>query len=942
MSTVATLIQSIVDSVQESIDDLGPGFRTVVELGTLVTELENLSAMVESESDEIKTIVSHAIGAATEVRDGVLNATKSLADLGPVVGDLSSLTVMLATVKAWQAKTAADRIAARLKKLLNPRPDVAAVLADLEALKELRGGPADTVAFHDYHSLQIAFKSVWEHAFDENLRDLAEQLYVQATALYAEAGKALPDPGTMQDMEALTTFMKETEYVVGDATVSTFPFEVAHWFPQLEPIWEQLSETQRATAIGYAEDVTKFQMDPSWTAMFAKHTEAVEAMVAAPAGSGGKIRRLLNELGKAMSEPHAFDVFAKDSYNYGLLLTHRQEWTPQQYQAGDLRATIPLAPGETRRYSKKVSVKTSRARKEIDKSLSSASLQTSETQRAESEIMKKTDSATNFKMTADTAFKIGIVDVKTTSQFDTHQGAESLSNKKAFREATIKAAQEYKLERNLEISTTTAFDTESTESGEISNPNNEITVTYLFYELQRRYKLHEYLYRVRPVILVAQDVPAPHQIDEAWLIEQRWILGRVLLDDSLRPALDYLSNGFAGDQVSTEILHAQWKHWLKVSKDLEGQVEKQIDVRNAYRDQVAQITLSEDNAKAFDSNIGFFAKSTEKMFGDFTGGALDRIEAKRKYTETLLQNVNDNITDLQSKLKLSTEALQGATTKYADAIQQEFSRSVAINQLRIHVKQNILYYMQAIWAHEPPDQRFFRLYNKQVANPSPAKDCGAKVIGSKSNDKFNLKVFMHDCKPTIAGNMVDLIEICDLDNPLGYKGNYIMFPLKATCYLTTYMLQDFLDDTYGLRDPDDFSTWSDKNSFDDVAREVAEQLRSMTEGSVEWQRLLDRFSRYVNETQGQIDEIVIPTGQLFIEALPGAHPVLEDFKLLHRAEDVRKTKAEVRHGELENLRLASRLAAAHLDPKHLLYLEDPDIQKKVIVEGNATIVTTDS
>ncbi|VTZ59781.1 hypothetical protein EMEDMD4_1240009 [Sinorhizobium medicae] len=30
-------------------------------------------------------------------------------------------------------------------------------------------------------------------------------------------------------------------------------------------------------------------------------------------------------------------------------------------------------------------------------------------------------------------------------------------------------------------------------------------------------------------------------------------------------------------------------------------------------------------------------------------------------------------------------------------------------RLRMHVKQNILFYMQAIWNHEPPDQRFFRL-----------------------------------------------------------------------------------------------------------------------------------------------------------------------------------------------------------------------------------------
>jgi hypothetical protein len=43
--------------------------------------------------------------------------------------------------------------------------------------------------------------------------------------------------------------------------------------------------------------------------------------------------------------------------------------------------------------------------------------------------------------------------------------------------------------------------------------------------------------------------------------------------------------------------------------------------------------------------------------------------------------------------------------------------------------------------------------------------------------------------------------------------------------------------------------------------------------------------------------------------LTGTHPILEDFKLMHRALDVKKVQAEVRHAELENLRLAARLAS---------------------------------
>jgi hypothetical protein len=42
-------------------------------------------------------------------------------------------------------------------------------------MRELRGGPADATAFHDFHVLQIAFKEVWLHMFDQNLKAVVEQ-----------------------------------------------------------------------------------------------------------------------------------------------------------------------------------------------------------------------------------------------------------------------------------------------------------------------------------------------------------------------------------------------------------------------------------------------------------------------------------------------------------------------------------------------------------------------------------------------------------------------------------------------------------------------------------------------------------------------------------------------------------------------------------------------
>ena len=81
------------------------------------------------------------------------------------------------------------------------------------------------------------------------------------------------------------------------------------------------------------------------------------------------------------------------------------------------------------------------------------------------------------------------------------------------------------------------------------------------------------------------------------------------------------------------------------------------------------------------------------------------------------------------------------------------------------------------------------------------------------------------------------------------------------------------------------------------------------------------------------ERVIVPTNSLYIECLVGTHPLLEDFKLIHRALDVKKVQAEVRHAELENIRLAARALEGER--------EDPDIEKKVVIE-NARGLTIDT
>jgi hypothetical protein len=837
---------------------------------------------------------------------------------------------------AEAAQTVLDRVVGQIDELApagdaGARPDPSTVAAELAALK-LTGGPADAVAYHDFNVLQVAFKHVWMEAFDESLRAKAEQLYQQAVRVYQDAGVDAPPIDAIDDVDKLRTLLADLG--AGDLD-HAIPFEVQQAFNASQATWNALSQEQRVTVQQQAQIVVQQQLNP-----FApQNPQAVQSalltgkqILSQPDGPRSRLEKLILELGTALNEHYAFDVFAPGSYNYAVEITYRQRWEPKGYQAGDLVATIPLAPNETRKYSKKRTVKTTRAEKEIARSSSTVSAQRSETGRAEAEIMQKATESTNFHLNTHGSFNIGVGNIDVTSDFTVDQKQESVSNKKEFHEATLKAAEEYRKERSLEVDTSITVETEEASTSEISNPNNELTVTYLFYELQRTYQISERLHRARPVILVAQDVPAPDQIDEAWLITYQWILARVLLDNSLRPALEYLTSGMAGDEVALDLLRTQFEAQKQVVEKLEAQASSEIQTRDILRTALSAAQMAEAVNKEAKMPIGAKILSLG-MAPDPADFAADMLAAGSKIAQDQLQYNDNALAETQKKLREASDAFCQATKDYSAMLQKQFARHVAIDQLRVHVKQNILFYMQAIWNQEPPDQRFFRLYKLPVMCPGlPAGEVVAQDVEDDPAllaDGETVTVGFGDFPaPDLSGGTVDLEEIADLDTLLGYKGNYMIFPLKRPCYLTSYMLREFVDGYFGVKDPDELGNYTVEELEDYV-----DCVSKRTDVSdADKKKLRDLLKSRLAAARVTSDLIIVPTGQLFIEALPGRHPLLEDFKLRHRLEDVRKVHAEVRHAELENLRLASRLV------QDKPVLSDPDIEKRIVVDKGIDVV----
>lgn len=655
-----------------------------------------------------------------------------------------------------------------------------------------------------------------------------------------------------------------------------------------------------------------------------------------------EIETLFKQLSNMLKERYRFDIFAPASINYGLLLNYRQKWVPQSYQVGDLVKTITLGAGEIRKYTTKTVVKKARNAKELDESLRSNKEDKSETQRVDAEIFNNANEKTDFKANASGSFKIGVYNIDADTHFGKDQGVESKNTKRNQRESVVKSAQEYRNQHRMEVTTDTSREDETTSYNELRNPNDELTATYLFYELQRRYLVSESLYRATPVILVANDVPAPHEIDQAWLVRYDWILKRAILDDSFLPALEYLASDYTGDEVTLNTLEMAVQHQKSVVDKLSQQVMLANQSLNAA---TVGLTQAEDASVNDQRNreYGKFVKSFFDPLGVSQAGTMDNGTSNRarlEFANEALERAQAKVADITSQMKTELTALQAAIDRFTAAATRHYGMLADIDRLRLHVKDNIIHYMQAIWSHEPADQRYFRLYNLDVPVFEHNTTVKAKSIDAQAErnsarkllaavDKMRLTVNVRFPNPTLSVKTKKLHQVASVDNLIGFKGNYMIFPLiDFDNYMTWYLIHNYINfDTAGpfLSDPDpdaDIDVVTLERAMEAIQ---AQAPQTFADNAGKFEEVMLRLLS--NEAQHMV---IIPSGQLYIEALPGTHPLLEDFKLMHRALDVKKVQAEVRRAELENLRLAARLASGEYG--------DPDVEKKIVIERGVPVM----
>lgn len=864
------------------------------------------------------------LGAMLVPATAVPDATAAPAPVAPAAVDTNDLAPHIGALLAAGHSGAA---------ISGTRADSNAVQSNVDAF-ELRSGPADVTAEYEFHNLQIAFDHVWSEVFDQKVLEAIRAVY--GTML--DMGAVLPDAATIGTVGNLTGLAPQEE-PIPPVVVKNFEITAKEWAllgDALQSELTMLASTLDARRVAPIAGVnlafgtfTAGETVESRKREIKAYAEAgariiyhAKDLVAGKPDAMNNLHTLLKDLNARLLEPYTFTVFAANakerSVNFGLLTTYRQRWQPVCYQAGELVATIPLAPKESRRFKKRTVVRHKRSEREQQTDERKRTQDSSETSRGEAEIVRKAMTRSNFNVASEGGLNLGLFNASVKTGLSHDAEKNSAETKRDFREAVNKAAQEYRAERKIELVSESEDEAEVEESGEIVNPNDELTVTYLFYELQRRYNVSERIHVVTPVVLVAQEVPQPQQIDDFWLLSHDWILRRVLLDQSLLPALDYLATRIVGDEHALEVMRKNLMQQRALVADLKEETVSMKEMLGRRYAALERSIATRASAIESEASEGFFADIGEFFAGD------DVSPEALQIRETAARDAHENAVreerELRGRLDREVTSLETASRDYSKLLGEHLNRKTQIARLRVHVKLNLLHYMQAIWSYEPPDQRFFRLH--RVEAPRFEGELISNIVSPVNAAPGTPVRYQTQCNLSKMGKAT-LSELADLDRLLGFKGNYMIFPLKESNCLTDFMMVPYVDAQFGVRDPDEFGNWT----LEEFASYVCCLKHTMNADAFADIRaqLRERYMALLSTPRRDKEEIIVPTGQLFIEALPGTHPLLEEFKLRHRATDASAAFATLREKELENVRLAARILAGEL--------EDPKIDRKVMIEG---------
>ncbi len=651
----------------------------------------------------------------------------------------------------------------------------------------------------------------------------------------------------------------------------------------------------------------------------------------------GEIQLEVDPLDEFVFEPepmptrYSFDPFFPMSYNLGLRLVYRQEWRSLGNQRGEIVRTIPLAPKQIEKVSTKI-IKRSKISKNTELTTSEESTtESNDTTKDSSELIKEASSTFGWNVEAELSQGWIGGGMKVSGGTNSNTENQSKETSAKLSETMQKLATKTRTESKVIVSTESETTYEKTSSSEIQNPNEEIPITCVYSKLQRQYEIFTSLAEVQEVIMVAERVPRPEEINYKWVKKYDWIIAKVLLDDSFGEALNSISQ----DSLTPE-----------------------------------QTGMTEDLKGILNTTVGHLGSlASESRTSELSISGVDMVQESQK-----------NYLD--------------ASVQRAQRQRQNYLLETKRDRLYKHIYENILHYYRAIWSNEDPQQRVLRYRKQEIKIPTvwefhETDENGdiikiwdldtlykSETIDDNPNDEIRLKVngkFIH------TDDSVYLSDVINPAGPIGYFGNYALYYMKPE-YATDEVLNIFnilklpyvyfagaknengeMEYDYDnpvLMDPV-LKKYKDDLDSNPVQDEVImikqdEMIKYVPELRLAYHQAkykakhpksdadnnavanflnnLQLFREHFPEYKYREDlsrRFLVDTNNLVLDILPGEGSALEGFKLAHRGVDVLKAMEEKEKMRLENQRRKKLIKAGKFG--------DPDIDKVTLISADSNL-----
>lgn len=618
---------------------------------------------------------------------------------------------------------------------------------------------------------------------------------------------------------------------------------------------------------------------------------------------------------KPMDYPFAVTQF--EHVNFGIRLTHRQEWRPLGLQRGEIVRTLPLGPKQTQKIStKQISRSKSSTSTERNRE-SESTTETNQTVKDSSDVIAEAAKSFGWKLEAEASYSsplnAGGPGIKISGGMNGSEQSSSKSTSQHLSETMQKVSSKLRTQSKVVVSTEGESTFEQNLTSEIQNPNDEIAVTFIYSKLQRQYEVLTQLYAIDNVLCIAEEVPDPWEVSEEWVCKHGWILTNCLLDESFRPGLESILSGIPPMPLNST---AQGKLDLAMDSATRG-IEKLAS--GTGQTSLAQVDVVQ--------------------------------EAQRAYRES-----QKEMNRAQSEI---------------DSIRVRSQRFLE------HLRENILHYCHEIWRLENPEQRLLRYEKRQLKVPSQwvfvpeggvRVDVTASTLAGFRSTGLRGTFIPHPTNPAY----VPLIDLISPFAPPSFSGNYAIFEMKSggdLRYDSTndlFPILNLLQSLYEnparpgeildpcFRETQELVKIENGSNPDGLPLEIDSQSRELMVDMVPSLRAkflntpidqrevfmkgpVDTFKPYYVEFRYRkkfARRLLVDTNNLVVDIERGSGTVLEQFKVLHRAFDVKKAAAESASAALDFKRRQLLIDAGRFG--------DPSIEKVIAVSNvNGLTVNVD-